>query len=348
MYYQVTKKDLDVCLKFAIDYHLDETKSATNRTTGQYRGLGGIIDSFVIGKLIEIGVSKIIEKESNKVCNLDFNIHKLTKESISDPDIISISEGSKTRTPNLYVEIKNISESDRWIGLTTEQFNTILSNKLVNQNPKNVFLIYASLETKNKNKDIDPLGIYLKSNINLDLLKKFCDVGDLHVSIKYVLNGQDFTKFATHFNQGSFLYETDIFKEARPVTCKKVLSGSFEKLKHKQGQFPIIMTDAYPSPKEFGDFTYTGDITIYHKKNFKNNKESSRRIYVVANKDTQISNRVLGQFFLKQNKVYGCNFCTVGRNPSLKRNNIWIAHRNLKFILALSTEQLVCFISKTI
>ncbi len=341
--YQLNQEDLDRCFKFALEYHLDKTKLVTNRTTGQYRGLGGIIDSFVIGKLIEIGVAKIIERSINKKLTLDFDIHQLNKENISDPDIIKIVEVNKERAPSLYIEIKNVSEEDRWIGLTAEQFNTILSNRLVKNDPKKIILIYATLVKKNNQGDIDPLGVYLKSKIDMNLLRKFCDVGDLYVKIQYVITGEDLKKFGVPFNQGSYLYETEIIREASSTTTKKILEShnKYKKIKIEHGKLPVIMSNLLPEPKEFGIFTYEGGIEVYVKNNYMNKKISSRRMYIYCKRNTTIRNKVLGIFELKKDKIYECWFITVGMNPSLKRNNIWIAQRNLKNIISRRPEQYI-------
>jgi len=343
MEYQLAREDLDASFKFALEYHLDKTKLSTNRTTGQYRGLGGIIDSFVIGKLIEIGVAKIIERKINKRLVLDFGIHQLDKENISDPDVIQIIEDNKGRMPNLFLEIKNISEEDRWIGLTAEQCNTILSSKLAKNDPKKVILIYATLFKKRDAGDMDPLGVYLNSKIDMGLLKKFCDVGDLYVRILYIITAEDLKKFGTHFNQGSYLYETDIIKEASNITSKKIMKSEekYQKIKIKQGMLPVIMSDNMPSPKEFGDFKYQGDIDVYIKTNYIDKKISSRRMYIYCKTDTKIVNKVLGVFELKKGRVYECWFVTVGMNPSLKRNNIWIAQRNLRNIIPKKLEEYI-------
>ncbi|MFA5382378.1 MAG: hypothetical protein WC356_04370 [Candidatus Micrarchaeia archaeon] len=348
--YQLTQKDLERCFKFALEYHLDKTKLATNRTTGQYRGFGGIIDSFVIGKLIEIGVAELIEGKTKKKCALDFDIHQLKKENISDPDIIKIIDKNTEREPNLYVEIKNISEADRWIGLTAEQFSTILSDKLVNWDPKKVVLIYASLIKKNESADIDPLGVYLKSKLDSESFEKFCNVKDLYVKIQYIITGDDLKKFGVAFNQGSYLYETEIIKEASPLTAKRILNSheGYEKIKLKKGKLPIIMSNLMKEPEEFGEFTYKGDIEVYMKTNYKRNKISSRRMYIYCKKTTIIKNKVLGTFNLEKDKIYECWFTTVGMNPSLKRNNIWIAQRNLKNIVKNSLRDYIKDIQRKI
>jgi len=74
------------------------------------------------------------------------------------------------------------------------------------------------------------------------------------------------------------------------------------------------------------------------KSNYMGNKISSRRMFIRPKKDAIIKNAVLGKFELKKDKIYECWFVTVGMNPSLKRNNIWIAQRNLKNIIARKSE----------
>ena len=59
------KEDFYQCFEFPVKYYLDETKSKLNRTTGQQRGLGSIINDFFLGKLIEIGVARAIEEKRN-------------------------------------------------------------------------------------------------------------------------------------------------------------------------------------------------------------------------------------------------------------------------------------------
>ena len=341
MEYQIKKEDLENCFKFAVEYFLASGKLTTNRTTGQYRGLGGIMDSFVIGKLIEIGVARIIDGHTAKKCLPDFRIAEFAPENISDPDIYKVIENGKERDPNLYLEIKNISEEDRWIGLTAEQFSTILSNRLVNKDPKKVILIYASLIKKNKEGNIDPLGVYLKSKITMPLLKEFCDIGDLYVKIQYIITGEDLKKYGVSFDEGSYLYETEIIQEASPMTVKRILNShdDYKKASLKGKELPIIMSNTLPEPKEFGEFEYEGDIEVYVKTNHKGGKISSRRMFIHSKTDAVIKNKVLGVFKLDKGKIYECWFITVGMNPTLKRNNVWIAQRNLVNIVSKKVER---------
>ena len=148
---------------------------------------------------------------------------------------------------------------------------------------------------------------------------------------RYVISGGDLKNFGTPFREGSYLYETDVFREATPTTKKRVLDQhpEYKKIKIRDSEIPIIMRDLNPTPKEFGKFEYDGDIEVYQKNNISSNRE-----YIFCKKKTVIKNKVLGSFELKKGGVYECFFETVGRNPTLKRNNIWIAQRNLKNIIS--------------
>lgn len=42
-----------------------------------------------------------------------------------------------------------------------------------------------------------------------------------------------------------------------------------------------------------------------------------------------LSNNIFGEFTLKQGKFYSFNLATVGRDPKLKRNNVFIAKRRV-------------------
>ena len=71
MIYHITEDDIKQCIDFSTKYFLDPNKPRAGRTTGTYRGLGTMIDNWLVGKLIEIGVKKIIESVGyRKLLNL--------------------------------------------------------------------------------------------------------------------------------------------------------------------------------------------------------------------------------------------------------------------------------------
>jgi hypothetical protein len=71
-------------------------------------------------------------------------------------------------------------------------------------------------------------------------------------------------------------------------------------------------------------FKITGDFTLYRKQNTKTQKD-----YIECHSNTIIENDIFGKFYLEKDKVYNFNMLTVGQDPILKRNNIWIAKRRI-------------------
>lgn len=341
--YQVGIEDLEKCVEFGVGYHLNVGGGSYNRTTGQYRGLGGKFDNFVTGKLIEIGVASIIEKFTDKKILLDFEIHGPT----DDPDIIGIEEGKETRKPELFIEIKNFSLSKRWVGLTKGQFNTILENEIVEGDPTREFAIYAHLTSGNKGRDDDRLGAYLREKTNSSMFNNFCNPSDFRVNMEYVVRMDELKNKGTDFDTDSYMYETDVFRPASDYTIKRVLDSSnrdtFKPIEISGNTLPIIMRDNRPKPEEFGEFEYEGDLKVFRKDN-----EKSKRMYVYCESDVTVKNEVLGEFRLDAGKVYETYFETIGRSPTLKRNNIWIAQRNIQNVLEKDAESRVKEIAEKI
>jgi hypothetical protein len=260
---------------------------------------------------------------------------------------VAVVDGNINRKPKSYVEIKNVSPADRWVGLTAEQFKTILKSKIVGENPDKVFVVCASLISKNLDKDGDLLGVYLKTRFTDKQTSKFADFRDLIVRIQYVFTGEELKNKGTPFNQNSYLYETEIFQEVPDRSATKILDPAnkttYKTVECKGGVLPVIMRDKIDKPKEFGEFSFKGDIAVYIKKN-----EKSSRMYVHCKTNTQVKNGVLGIFNLEKGKVYDTFFATVGANPTLKRNNIWIARRNLENISSSSPKSRIAEIAKKI
>ncbi|MGC9124244.1 MAG: hypothetical protein ACP5IB_09320, partial [Thermoplasmata archaeon] len=125
IYYLLKEEDLKQCVSFAINmYH----KNNVNRVTGEIRGLGKIMDDWVSGKAIEIGVKNILENHgrTGKKLELDFDVYE-KGETADKPDIKNVIENQIRRPPNLYIEIKNFNDRERWVGLREEQYNTIIN-----------------------------------------------------------------------------------------------------------------------------------------------------------------------------------------------------------------------------
>jgi len=327
MKHKITKKDFDTAFKFALEYHLDPKKSQSSRTSGASRGLGGVLDSFLIGKLVELGVSNILKSfNSKKDFVLDFDI-KENNKVLNEPDIIKVIEARKKREPKCFVEIKNISKNDRWIGLTFEQFETIKKISSL----KNIFIIGAYIHNNNKGsiKQKDLLGIYLKNKFKSLIFKNFTNIDNIEIVIEYAISGKELTKYGLRFNKGDYMYETEIFKPAGAVTINSIIKGKLKKIVTLSDDIieRYIMNNDFPDPKFIGEIEFKGKIEIYEK----TNKKSLKR-FIHCLTDVTISNKVLGVFNLEKDKTYLFNLCTMGRNPILNRNNIWIAKRNIPFL----------------
>jgi hypothetical protein len=347
MRYRLTKKDFETVFDFAIRFHLNPKKTPSSRTSGASRGLGGVLDSFILGKLVELGVSNVLSTlNPRKYFVLDFDI-KENNEVADEPDIVKIVEGKKERIPNCFVEIKNISKDDRWVGLTMEQFETIRSES----NPEKIFIIGAHIENNNPGniKQKDLLGIYLKDTFNSHYFEEFTSIRNIDIVIDYAISGKELIEFGNVFRKGSLMYETEIFEPAGKFTESAIKKGAIKKIKkYSNGELKRYKMEAnYPDPEFFGDFEFKGEIELYEKINSKSIKR-----YIRCLSDVKVINKILGIFELKKGNIYLFNLHTVGRNPALNRNNIWIAKRSISFLqdsgLLTSTERNLSRIVKEI
>ena len=329
MKYKITRKDFNTAFDFALRYHLEPKKSQSSRTSGASRGLGGVLDSFILGKLVELGVANVLKSfNSNKSYILDFEI-KQNKEVLNEPDVISIIENRKKRKPRCFLEIKNISKDDRWIGLTLEQFDTIKKSS----NQENIFIIGAYIQNNNQGnfKQKDLLGIYLKDKFKSKIFKDFTNIDNIEMVIEYAISGKELNDHGLVFKKGSFMYETEIFEIAGKQADSNISKGKFKKI----GSFSndilkrYIMDSKFPDPEFIRDIRFNGKIELYEKLN-----EKSSRRFIHCLTDVKVSNDVLGIFNLAKGKTYLFNLHTVGRNPALNRNNIWIAKRSIPFLQA--------------
>ncbi len=347
MKYKITRKDFNTAFDFALRYHLEPKKSQSSRTSGASRGLGGVLDSFILGKLVELGVANVLKSfNSSKDYILDFEI-KQNKEVLNEPDVIGIIENRKERKPRCFLEIKNISKDDRWIGLTLEQFDTIKKSS----NQENIFIIGAYIQNNNQGnfKQKDLLGIYLKDKFKSKIFKDFTNIDNIEIVIEYAISGKELNDHGLVFKKGFFMYETEIFEIAGKQADSNISKGKFKKI----GSFSngilkrYIMDSKFPDPEFIGDIRFNGKIELYEKLN----QKSSRR-FIHCLTDVKVLNNVLGTFNLAKGKTYLFNLHTGGLNPALNRNNIWIAKRSIPFLqgkkLITKTEKNLARIAKEI
>jgi len=324
-YYELTLEDFKRVFEFGTNYYIDPSKNTTGRTTGEPRGLGAILDAFTLGKLTEIGVEKILrEHNQNKNYILDFDI-KSNSQVKDEPDIIQINENSQNREPNVFIEIKNTSENDRWIGLTEEQFNTIKRSA----GNRKIYMIYASIHSEtieNNPKTTDLTGMFLKEIEDQDKSKIFQKFASLNAKckIEFIISSEDLEQFAFPFEKGMNMYETRLFEEKKSTSFysqggtkirKDVLNieefNNFDDILHL-----TLPKNKQAEREEISKFKIKGDFKILKKKT---------TTYIECLSDIYLENDIFGKFKLEANKFYSFNLKTVGRNPELRRNNLFIA-----------------------
>ncbi|OGF20923.1 hypothetical protein A2316_04015 [Candidatus Falkowbacteria bacterium RIFOXYB2_FULL_38_15] len=275
----------------------------------------------------KIGVLKIIEdfNQSKKFFPyIDFS----KKIKIEDkPDIIRVKESTYTRNPETFIKIKNTSENDRWVGLTEEQFNTIKRSA----GNKTIYMIYASIrsETINNNpKTTDLTGMFLKEmedKNKSEIFQKFANL-NAECRIEFIISSKDLSIFAYPFERGMNMYETNLFEEKRSSsfyskdgTRKDVLS--IEEYKKFNGVKKLeIEKGFYPEKDEISEFKIKGTFKLIHKR---------KKSYIECISDVSVENSIFGKFYLEKNKFYKFNLVTLGRDPKLKRNNLFISKKRI-------------------
>ncbi|MEM0159865.1 MAG: hypothetical protein QXP36_11655 [Conexivisphaerales archaeon] len=329
MEYTLTRDDLKNCIEFAINIYLKG--GGPSRITGQGRGLGTIMNDWVGGKAVEIGVKRILEQlNTSKELVLDFSIYPKGRVA-EDPDVIRVKERGVERPPRLWLEIKSHGENDRWIGLTEEQFSTINRRfgtviEGVNKvDLSKVYLIYANLydEVEDPGKRLDLLGAFLQiatKDEYAKLFEKFVSLGDIKIKIYCVLTLQDLIEKGVNFVPGEdYVYETDIFREARQNI------ENLEEIELQGGILPKLKYKGYPYPAKIGDLRVTGSAHMYKKQNAK-----SVTYFIRGSTDLVVENAVLGRYKLSKDKTYKFEFGPAGRNAELFRRVHWISARRAK------------------
>lgn len=326
-YYKLTLEDFKRVFEFGTNYYIDPSKNTIGRTTGEPRGLGAILDAFTLGKLTEIGIEKIFtEFNKNKFYILDFDI-KSNNQVMDEPDILHIKEKGNLRNPNLFVEIKNTSENDRWIGLTEEQFNTIKRSAGSNK----VYMIYASIRSQtinNNPKTTDLTGMFLKEIEDKNksgIFQKFANL-NAECKIEFIISSSDLENFAYPFERGMNIYETNLFEEKKSSSFyskdgirKDVLNT--KKYKDFNGTINLeIEKGLYPEKENISKFEIQGSFKIIRKR---------KKCFIECISNVVAKNGIFGKFDLEKNKFYSFNLTTLGRDPKLKRNNLFISKKRI-------------------
>jgi hypothetical protein len=328
-FYNFVLNDFERAFGFAVEYYLAKNYHS-GRTSGEPRGLGAVMDAFANGKLIEIGVKKMIETISSNEMILDFDMKSIA-EVTNEPDIFKVKHNNSERCPNLFVEIKRTTQNDRWIGLSEEQ----LSSMLKGSNGREIYNVFCSLYSspvENNLSSADVVGMYLKKISNLSIFSDFSDL-NARAKLEFILSVKDLTKFGSHFPQGRVLYETRLFQEIKRIRKK---SGELLQNIREVNRY-VSFNESLHVPllngnrdEIYGNFDIEGSFIHYEKINAK-----SRPNYIECTEDTIIQNDVFGRFDLSKGSIYSFNLFTVGRDPILKRNNLWISKRRLLQLISI-------------
>jgi hypothetical protein len=326
MVYIFTSEDFRQAFGFALEYHLDPTKQQIGRTSAEPRGFGGVLDAFTRGKLVEIGVTQMIHGLNPSVKGeLDFEMH-VASAVRTDPDIISIKENNIKRSPNIFTEIKNTLPNDRYIGVTEEQLASIKTGA----GCKPAFTIYASINVNNSNdnpRKADFVGMYLKHLTGHEMFDQFLDLSAF-AKLEFVLSLEELERFGTRFPAGELFLETDMFSDAKKIYKKngELVKGIqlISKFNDHDSHLDMPLKKDGELYAPYGDFYVKGSFNIYRKIN---NKSIIQYIHCIT--DVSVKNDVFGTYQLDKGNTYWFNLITVGRDPILKRNNLFIAKRRV-------------------
>ena len=350
--YQTKKEDLEKWFKFSIEYWLNPKKGKTGRTSGQPRGLGDILDSFMM-KIIETGVAKIIEENfcQSKELITDDEI-KPNNVIRDDPDIFKIKENDNERDPKVFIEIKYHNANAHWIGPRTKQIEAFeTGSSRLNINNNRIYIIGADIIndssiSEDKGKKDSLLGIFLKSSTNLDYFNDFYETLP-KIQIRYALRLKDLKDKGTIVGKGDYFLSTTIFEKNK--------YENFFKDKNLKEQFKIVEYPHWnkenneitlclqPEPKKngnnkvkvplknnpiekYGKFKIIGaDIKFILKEN-----ELSDRYFILCKEDIKLSNNFFGEYSLKKNNIYSFQLQSMGRDPTIKNENLFISENYLK------------------
>ena len=325
--YCISQADVITVVDFAAKYQLDPTKASFGRTNNEPRGLGGVLDNFGPGKLIEIAVSNILSPHPNKICQIDTNIYSNSEvgERI-DPDIIQVIENGSHREPNVYIEVKKIDENSRWLGISTTQLNSIKA-KHKNQ----VYLIFGRLyfDDKNHPKGQDFTGAFLKQfihNSNLDL-GAFSTISNLKCRLEYVLAIEDLEKYGRIYGVGEYIQRLEIRK--KKIFLKNGNLGKsieFDQ-KFKSNDF-LEISNKCSSEKILKEFKVEGEVEVY--KFTQNNGEIKTIIHAI--KKSFLISEYFGKYELEANTTQYFSIEPTS-NERKKRDDFWIYRNALDYLI---------------
>jgi hypothetical protein len=330
--YRFTKNDFQLVFEFIISYHLNLTKGLRGRTNQGKRGIGGELDEWLPGKLVEIATCRIMEGFGNgkELCP-DFDIYstKVVTEK-SDPDITVVKESKnhKGRAPNNFIEIKRIEENSDWLGPRSHQLKSIKENQ---DALSNGYMIHTSIEFRDdkglKERDITASLLKVVLDTNNNILEKFSSMDDLVARVEYVYSMQDLCDKGHLFEKGSIIPDTNFPNSQLVINKDGSLRKGFElKQEFQSGEHELEM--------KIGD---SGECVAYStwklKGKFllvvKNGKE-----FLHCCSPVELFNPLFGHFAFEPLLTYRFHFKNkLGEGIGKNIDDVWFSKRRLDELL---------------
>ena len=343
--YSFEIEDYLQCVTFAYNYHMHEGKGARGRTNQGKRGFGGELDEFVPGKLCEIAVTKFLEDYSNKNKELiiDNDIYPDSDKRVkSDPDIVNVIENGNTRKPNLFIEVKRISPSDKMVGIRKSQLDESVKKwqgDIIGDDK--IFIIHAELYfadgTKKSNDITGSILKYLTNTSSYDF-SKFSEYSFLRCKINHIYTIEELKKHGRIFKKGEIIPKI-LFYEGNELRNKKGfyrLANNKVRANHKviasYENKKILNPYIWKSDKKmnYGKCKFTGNFNLIAPINNKNNRQIIECI-----SDVDVRNNFFGDYRLKKGNEFQFNIeNALGRIDDTKgTDDLWMSITKIKQLI---------------
>ena len=278
----------------------------------------------------EIAVSKLLSTDDKKRCTVDNKIYSNYEVGTKTiPDIVEVLDDSgNSREPNLYIEVKKISDSDQWLGIHSDQLKSIMRNSHIRNDQ--IFLIFAEVyfEDKKNRKQQDFLGAFLNSAMKNAQVKfnAFSSLSDLRCKIHYVLSITDLQKFGHEFKAGDIIPELNYSKAKQVFRSDGRLWKGLKISKTLHGMNNIDAPGEDGKIYPYGKFKCKGHVEVI-------TKIGKSRTYLFMLSDTSIQNEYFGELHFKKGEIIFFNISNKlaglqGAKVKTK-SDWWISRRKL-------------------
>lgn len=334
--YNFNQEDLIKVLEFTRDYHLEESKQSSGRTNQGSRNFGGELDAFIPGKLIELGVCKILERYSNNAKELypDYKIYTNTEVANQvDPDIVRVKHKNSFRAPNIHIEVKRLSEGDEWLGMRADQLSRVEQVKGTST-LKNMYMIHASLrfnDSKNK-KQNDVVGSVLKELVPNQKIQfnSFSNFSDLFCEINYVYSISNLISKGHLYAKGEIIPTGSFLPSASAYKKDLSLRKGYEVIKKFYSPTNIVPMEIEASGliPTYGKWQINGEFDLI--------KTNSNKKVIFCKSDVTIFNEYFGKFFFEKEKTYSFYFKNKLGNDYKNIDDYWFFKKRLNEMMELN------------